>query len=86
MQFKFINHKQIWVNAMSDEEQKPAGRQQNHPLNRLKGSGHDYDQPFEPIGAEDWEAALLEGLTPDTAHADELATPSRKELGEDPES
>ncbi|MGP9632082.1 hypothetical protein ACT3R7_03340 [Halomonas sp. AOP43-A1-21] len=44
-----------------------------------------YDQPFEPVGVEDWEAVLLEGLTPDTAHADLLAIPTSEELGEDPD-
>ena len=68
---------------MSDEDQKPHGRQQNNPLQKLKGSVHHYDQPFTPLSAEDWEAVLLEGLTPETAHADALATPSLKELGED---
>ena len=68
---------------MSVEDQKPVGHQKNSPLKKLKGSVHHYDQPFTPIGAEDWEALLLEGLTPDTAHAEELATPSLKELGED---
>lgn len=68
---------------MSDEHQKPKENQQNSALQKLKGPVHQYGQPFTPIGAEDWEAVLLEGLTPDSAHADELATPSLKELGED---
>lgn len=71
---------------MSGEEQKPVEAPQNNPLQKLKGSVQDYDQPFEPVGAEDWEAVLLEGLTPETAHADALATPSLKELGEDPKA
>ncbi|WP_237673561.1 hypothetical protein [Vreelandella profundi] len=57
-----------------------------NPLKKLKGSVHHYDQSFESIGADDWEAVLLEGLTPDAAHADELAAPTLKELGEGPES
>ena len=56
---------------------------QDRPLQRLAGSVREYRQPFEPVGAEDWEALLLEGLTPETAHADALATPSLKELGAD---
>jgi len=69
--------------VLSGEEQKPVEAPLNNPLQKLKGSVQRYDQPFEPVGTEDWEALLLEGLTPDTAHADELATPSLKELGED---
>lgn len=57
-----------------------------NPLKNLKGSVKHYDQPFKPIDAEDWEAVLLEGLTPDAAHADALATPILKELGEEPDS
>lgn len=30
------------------------------------------------------EASLLEGLTPETAHADELVTPTMRELGQEP--
>lgn len=30
------------------------------------------------------ESALLEGLTPEAAHADELVTPSMRELGQEP--
>lgn len=66
---------------MSDQEQKLVGHPQNKPLTKLKGSVQHYDHPFEPVSAEDWEAVLFEGLTPDTAHADELATPFLKELG-----
>lgn len=69
--------------AMSEEDQKSRGRQQNNLLKKLKGSVHHYNQPFTPVSAEAWEVELLEGLTPHTAHADELATPSLKELGED---
>ncbi|NYS60716.1 MazF family transcriptional regulator [Vreelandella salicampi] len=29
------------------------------------------------------ESALLEGLTPETAHADEIATPTAHELGQE---
>lgn len=68
---------------MSGKEQKPVETPQNNPLQKLKGSVQRYNQPFEPVGAEDWEAALLDGLTPETAHADELASPSLKEIGED---
>ncbi|CAM3811024.1 hypothetical protein VRRI112168_01230 [Vreelandella rituensis] len=41
-------------------------------LNKLKGSVRNYEQPFDPIGNDDWETLLLEGLTPGTTHADEL--------------
>lgn len=68
------------------EEQKNSEHQQNNPLKKLKGSVYQYDQPFEPMGAEDWEAVLIERLTPETAHADELATLTLKELGGDPDS
>ncbi|SJN08928.1 hypothetical protein CZ787_00360 [Halomonas citrativorans] len=68
---------------MSGEEQKPEEHPQLNPLQKLNGSVQRYDQPFEPVGAQDWEAVLLDGLTPETAHADELAIPSLKELGED---
>ena len=54
------------------------------PLKRLEGSVREYHQPFEPVGLSDWEAVMLDGLTPDTAHADALATPTLKELGEEP--
>ena len=70
---------------MSGEEQTPVETPQNNPLQKLKGSVQRYDQPFESVGIEDWEAALLDELTPETAHADELATPSLEELGEDPD-
>jgi hypothetical protein len=56
------------------------------PLKRLEGSVYEYRQPFEPIGLNDWEAVMLEGLTPDTAHADALATPTLKEFGEKPDN
>lgn len=56
------------------------------PLKRLEGSVREYRQPFEPVGLSDWEAVMLDGLTPDTAHADALATPIVKELGEEPDS
>lgn len=68
---------------MSGEKQKPVEHPKNNPLQKPKGSVHHYDQPFEPVGVKDWEAPLLDGLTPETVHADELATPSLKELGED---
>ncbi|MGP9555901.1 hypothetical protein [Halomonas sp. AOP43-F2-13] len=54
------------------------------PLEKLQGSVHEYHQPFEPVGISDWEAVLLEGLTPEKAHADELANPTMRELGQDP--
>ncbi|MGV2933101.1 hypothetical protein ACE3G8_18685 [Vreelandella venusta] len=50
------------------------------PLKRLKGSVREYHQPFESVSLSDWEADLLEGLTPDTAHTDAPATPSLKEF------
>ncbi|MGP5327801.1 hypothetical protein [Vreelandella titanicae] len=52
------------------------------PLEKLQGSVHKYHQPFEPVGISDWEALLLEGLTPEKAHADDLASPTMGELGE----
>ena len=70
---------------MSGEEQKAVETPQNNPLQKLKDSVQRYDQPFEPVGVKDWEAALLDGLTPETVHADELATPSLEELGEKPD-
>ncbi|MGP9572367.1 hypothetical protein ACT3RL_15790 [Halomonas sp. AOP5-CZ2-32] len=70
---------------MSDEYQKPEGLQQNNPLKKLKGSVRNYEQPFDPVGSDDWETILLDVITPHTAHADELATPTLKELGEAPE-
>jgi len=30
------------------------------PLERLKGSVQGYQEPFEPVGLEDWEALDLE--------------------------
>ena len=56
-----------------------------NPMKKLKGSVQHYDQPFDPVGTEDWEAVMLDGLTPDPAHADSLATPTLKELGENPD-
>lgn len=67
------------------DQQKRGKRLQKNPLSKLKDSVKYYEQPFDPVGVEDWEAVLLDGLTPETAHADELATPSLKELGEDPD-
>ncbi|WP_235041078.1 hypothetical protein [Vreelandella profundi] len=58
----------------------------DEPLNKLKGSIGKYVQPFEPVGGDERETLLVKGLTPDTAHADELATPTLKELGEDSDS
>jgi hypothetical protein len=56
------------------------------PLKRLEGSVREYRQPFEPVGLSDWEAVLLDGLTPKTAHADALASPTPTELGEAPDN
>lgn len=53
----------------------------DQPLKRLKGSVSDYRQTFEPVGINDRESAFFKGLTPDTAHADELANPTMDELG-----
>jgi hypothetical protein len=72
--------------VMSYENQTSERAQKNKQLKKLNGSVSRYEQPFGPVGNDEWEALLLEGLTPDTAHADKLATPSLKELGEDPES
>jgi hypothetical protein len=60
-----------------------AADRRDTPLKRLAGSVRAYHQPFEPVGAEDWEATLLDGLTSETAHASALATPPSKELGDD---
>ncbi|RBI65084.1 hypothetical protein DQ400_19550 [Vreelandella sulfidaeris] len=65
------------------DQQKRGKRLQKNPLSKLKDSVQYYDQPFDPVGIEDWEAALLDDLTPETAHADSLATPTAKELGND---
>tara|TARA_R110001599_G_scaffold95594_4_gene247911 strand:- start:2826 stop:3044 length:219 start_codon:yes stop_codon:yes gene_type:complete len=65
------------------DQQKRGKRLQKNPLSKLKDSVQYYDQPFDPVGIEDWEAALLDNLTPETAHADSLATPTAKELGDD---
>jgi hypothetical protein len=70
---------------MSDKEQKPVGHPQNNPLTKLKGSVQHYDQQFDSVCTEDWEAAMLDGLTSDNAHADALVTPTLKELGEYPD-
>ncbi|MGY4877842.1 hypothetical protein ACLUEY_08115 [Vreelandella aquamarina] len=67
-------------------QQKRGKHLQKNPLQKLKGSVQHYDQPFDPVGAEDWETVLLDGLMPDTAHADSLAKPTLKELGEESDS
>lgn len=59
-----------------------AVERRDPPLKRLEGSVREYRQPFEPVGLSDWEVVMLDGLTPDTAHADALATPTLKEFGE----
>ncbi|ASK17878.1 hypothetical protein [Halomonas sp. N3-2A] len=59
---------------------------QNPPLKRLEGSVREHHQPFEAVGLSDWETVMLDGLTPYTAHADALATPTLKEFGEEPDS
>lgn len=70
-----------WFDAESVSDDAFARRDQ--PLEKLQGSVHEYHQPFEPVGISDWEAVLLEGLTPEKAHADELVSLTIGELGED---
>lgn len=65
---------------MGDQQKREKCLQKN-PLSKLKDSVQYYDKPFDPVGVEDWEAVLLDDLTPETAHADLLATPTAKELG-----
>ena len=65
------------------DQQKRGKRLQKNPLSKLKDSEQYYDKPSDPVGVEDWEAALLDDLTSETAHADSLATPTAKELGDD---
>ncbi|WP_404471091.1 hypothetical protein LG301_10385 [Vreelandella venusta] len=61
-----------------------AADRRDPSLKTLEGSVSEYSQPFEPVGLSDWEAVMLDGLTPDTAHADALASPTLRELGEEP--
>lgn len=69
-------------NSVSDDAVDPR----DPPLKTLEGSVREYHQPFEPVGISDWEAVMLEELTPDTAHADALASPTLKEFGEEPDN
>ncbi|MDR5900129.1 hypothetical protein QC823_14180 [Halomonas vilamensis] len=52
----------------------PSNDQQahDHPLQRLKGSVHEYKAPFEPVGVDDWEALQQEYLTYDTPGDEEM--------------
>lgn len=43
-----------WFDGEGVSDDAFASRDQ--PLERLKGSVREYDQPFEPVGGEDWEA------------------------------
>lgn len=61
-----------------------AADRRDPSLKTLEGSVREYRLPFEPVGLSDWEAVMLKGLTPETAHADALVTPTVKELGEEP--
>lgn len=49
-----------------DGEQVPnaEGDAAGGPLERLKGSVHEYHEPFDPVSVKDWEAL---GLEDDTA-------------------
>ncbi|WP_346798003.1 hypothetical protein R5M92_03900 [Halomonas sp. Bachu 37] len=70
---------------MRENDQQPgdtAGDHSDRALRKLKGSVLEYASPFEPVGMEEWEAVLLDDLTPETAHADEIAIPTLTELGE----
>ncbi|MGO2243574.1 MULTISPECIES: hypothetical protein [Halomonas] len=67
-------------NSVSDD----AIDQRDPSLKKLEGSVREYRQPFEPVGISDWEAVMLDGLTPETAHADALASPTLREFGEEP--
>ena len=42
--------------GMADETSIDRGQ----PLERLKGTVHQYDEPFEPVGVEGWEASEKE--------------------------
>ncbi|MGP9576203.1 hypothetical protein ACT3TA_16935 [Halomonas sp. AOP42-C1-46] len=79
---KHQGDKPLERNSVSDN----AVDRRDPPLKRLEGSVREYRQPFEPVGLSDWEVVMLEGLTPDTAHADALASPTLKELGEEPDN
>ena len=74
--------KQLERNSISDD----AVDRRDPPLKRLEGSVREYRQPFEPVGLSDWEAVMLDGLTPEMAHADALASPTLRELGEEPDN
>lgn len=63
---------------MSDD----AFVRRDQPLEKLESSVREYHQPFAPVGLSDWETALLKGLTPEKAHADELASPIMREIGQ----
>ena len=69
-----------WFDAESVSDNAFVRRDQ--PLEKLEGSVRDYHQPFEPVGLSDWKTALLKDLTPEKAHADELANPTMKEIGQ----
>ena len=77
---KHQGDKPLERNSVSDN----AVDRREPPLKRLEGSVREYRQPFEPVGLSDWEAVMLDGLTPETAHADALASPTSTELGEEP--
>jgi len=64
-----------WFDAASVSDDAFVRRDQ--PLEKWKGSARGYHQP---VGFSDWETALLKGLTPEKAHADELANPTMKEM------
>ena len=46
------------------DQQKRVRRLQKNLLSKLKDSVQHYDQPFEPVGVEGWEAALLDDPKP----------------------
>jgi hypothetical protein len=75
-----------WNDRESESVSNDAFDRRDPPLKRLEDTVREYHQPFEPVGLSDWEAILLKDLTPDTAHADVLATPTLKEFGEDSDS
>ncbi|MDR5898850.1 hypothetical protein QC823_07595 [Halomonas vilamensis] len=45
--------------SMPESDAKTNG----NPLQRLKGSVHEYQAPFDPVGVDDWEALQQEDLT-----------------------
>ena len=79
---KHLGDKPLERHRVSDN----AAERRDPPLKKLEGSVREYRQPFEPVGLNDWEAVMLDGLTPDTAHADALASPTLRELGEGPDN